>query len=302
MKRYAWVVCAWALCCGTVFAGEEKLRVASLSSVLTDLAMQVGGEQVEIIPILPAGVDPHLYEPTPGDIRKMTEADMILANGLGFETYLDKLRQSVGSKVNVVVVGDFMENPLRAEECAADHDHDHGHHHGDTDPHWWHSVGNAKQAVGVLRDTFAKADPENSERFNANANRILESMNELERWIRVELASLPKDKRVLVTSHDALGYFARDYEFVVLPVYGISTSEQPSSQKVRNLIDSIRARKVNSIFAESLENPRVLQEIMRETGAKLGGALYTDGLGHTEAITYDAMMRHNVKTIVSGLQ
>jgi zinc/manganese transport system substrate-binding protein len=145
-------------------------------------------------------------------------------------------------------------------------------------------------------------DPDGRSDFQANAKAFQDKLKGLAKWTRLQLAGLPKSQRILVTSHDALGYFARDYGFQVLPVQGISTSDQPSSQKVRNLIKEIKSLGVKAIFAENIENPKVLQQITVETGANLGGMLYADGLGIGDAGTYIGMMRSNVTTIVGALQ
>lgn len=282
----------------------EKLAVASLSTVLADIAGNVGGDKVEITNIIKPGIDPHGFEPTPGDIKAISKARVVLVSGLGFEGYLDKLRTAVGSGPIFVVVGEAIK-PIMTEDDH-DHDHDHAHVHGKdgkvADPHWWHSVANAKIATRVIRDAFVRADPADAATFEANARAYMGRLDELSKWMKLEVAKLPKNKRTLVTSHDALGYFARDNGFEIHPVQGISTSEQPSSKKVRDLIGKIKAEGVKAIFAENIENPKVLSEITKETGAKLGGTLYADGLGKDEAKTYDAMMRHNVTTIVGALQ
>jgi zinc/manganese transport system substrate-binding protein len=127
-------------------------------------------------------------------------------------------------------------------------------------------------------------------------------LNELQRWSRVKVAELPSSRRKLVTSHDALQYFARDYGFTILPVKGISTGEEPSSQHVKEIIGLIRSQGVKAVFFESIENSRAVNQIAAETGARTGGILYSDGLGDTEASTYDSMMRHNISTIVDGLK
>jgi len=295
------IVLAMAL--GVVWArAEEKLQVASLSTVLTDIARNVGGDKVEVVNIVKPGIDPHEFEPTPGDIKTISQAKVVLVSGLGFEGYLDKLRAAVGGGPVFVVVGDAIK-PIMTD--AEDDDHDHGSAHKDgkvPDPHWWHSVPNVKIATRVIRDAFVQADPAEAEAFEGNAQAYLEKLDGLGKWVKLEVAKLPKDKRILITSHDALGYFARDNGFAIHPVQGISTADQPSSRKVRELIEEIKTEGVKAIFAENIENPKVLSEITKETGAKLGGTLYADGLGKDEANTYESMMRHNVTTIVSALQ
>jgi zinc/manganese transport system substrate-binding protein len=170
------------------------------------------------------------------------------------------------------------------------------------DPHWWHSVENMKRATREVAIIFGNTDPKHAADYERNAEAYLQSLDELERWIRVKIASLPPEKRKLVTSHDALQYFAKDYGFTILPVKGISTGEEPSSRHTKELIGIIRREGVKAVFFESIENPRALRQISEETGAKTGLMLYVDGLGEPSANTYDSMMRSNVTAIVEGLK
>jgi len=287
---------------------EDKLTVASLSTVLSDVAKHVGGDKIDLIQIVKPGIDPHDFEPTPSDVRAISKAQIVLASGLGFEGYLSKLEQSVGSGPKFVIAGQAIK-PIMG--FAGDHDDHEGHSHshgqadesGKTpDPHWFHSVRNIEIVTNLLRDAFIAADPANQAAYTANAKAYQDRLEALSKWVRLQVAQLPKDKRILVTSHDALGYFARDHGFQVLPVEGISTGDQPSSKKVTALIAEIRGAGVKAIFAENIENPKVMQEITRETGAKLGGVIYADGLGDKEAATFEDMIRHNTSTIVNALK
>lgn len=301
-------ICAATLITPDFALAESKLKVTSLSTVMTDIAKNVGGDAVDVTNLIQAGIDPHGFEPTVRDVKSMAESQVVLASGMGFEPYLSKLRRSLAGGPDLVIVGDSIK-PILMEVEHEDHGHDHGHSHGDSgadgmvpDPHWWHSVANAKTATTVIRDALIKADPENKTIYQANTKTYQEKLDALAKWIKLEVAKIPRDRRILVTSHDALGYFARDNHFEVEPVQGISTREQPSSKQVRQLIDTIQSKQVKVIFAENIENPKILSEITRETGAKLGGTLYADGLGATEASTYESMMRHNTSTIINGLQ
>jgi len=293
-----------ALASLTNLVAADKLAVASLSTVLSDISENVGGDKVAITNIVKPGVDPHDFTPSPSDIKTISNSTLVLASGLGFETYLEKLRESVGTKPTFVVAGDALKPIYGFSECE---DHAaHGHTHADPkttpDPHWFHSIRNVEVVTNQMRDAFIKADPTNKTTYTANAKAYQGKLAGLRKWVNLQLATLPKDKRVLVTSHDALGYFARDYGFRVFPVEGFSTSDQPSSKRVAELIQEIRAAKVKAIFAENIENPKVLREITKETGATLGGVIYADGLGDNEAKTFDSMMRHNVTTVVGALK
>jgi zinc/manganese transport system substrate-binding protein len=294
----ATVFLAW-----TTFAQAEPLRVASLSTVMADLARDIGAERVEVTEIVKPGVDPHIYEPTPGDRKTMAKSQILLASGLGFEGYLDKIRPSLEkSGVRLVVGGDVVKPIEGACDEHEGHDHSHGHSHGTTDPHWWHSISNVQAVATQICNAFVAADPEGKATYEANAKNLQNRLAALSKWVRLQLAALPKANRVLVTSHDALGYFAKDNGFEIFAVQGISTSDQPSSQKVKRLIGEIKARKVKAIFAENIENPKVLEQITNETGSKLGGVLYADGLGSGPAGTYEGMMKSNVATIVEALK
>jgi len=272
-------------------AVRADLKVASLSTITTDLAKNVGGSHVTIQPVIRPGIDPHEFEPTTRDIRNVADADLVLYTGKGMEGFLGKLSDAAGRKTRFIDVGKGIPS-LRMEEDGQLVE----------DPHWWHSVENMKRATRTVADAFAKADPAHASDFQANAATSIQSLEELQRWIRVKLADLPRSKRKLVTSHDALQYFAKDQGFTILPVKGVSTGEEPSSKHVRALIEIIRKEGVKAVFLENIENRRAVDRIASETGARVGGVLYADSLGETEASTYDSMMRHNVTTIVDGLK
>ncbi len=289
------------LAVASVRAGAEPVRVASLSTVMADLARDIGGERVEVVEIVKPGMDPHIFEPSPGDYRSLSNSRILLASGLGFEGYLDKLRPVLEKTGVRLVVGGEVVEPIEGACEGHDHSEDH-HHHGTADPHWWQSVSNVQRVARQIRDALITIDPEGQGTYEKNAAKLDARFEDLGKWVRLQIVQLPKKNRVLVTSHDALGYFAKDYGFEILAVQGISTSDQPSSQKVRDLIVQINARGVKAIFAESIENPKVLGQITAETGAKPGGVIYADGLGSGETGTYEGMMRHNVTTIVEALK
>lgn len=285
----------------TLVADSKPLVVASLSSVLGDLAKNVGGNKVEVIDIVKAGKDPHDFNPTPVDVKKIAESRIVLASGLGMESYLDSLQKNAGKNTEFLIVGTRIK-PLMTVE-SHHHGHKHETHEGKVpDPHWWHSIANVKIATNVLRDAFSAADPANRDEYYRNAAVYQKQLDVLEKWAKLQIAQLPRDKRVLVTSHDALGYLARDYGFAIEAVEGINPADQPSSKKVRDIIALIRKENVKAIFPESTDNPKVLQEITKESGAKIAPALCVDGLGGDHANTYDAMMRHNISCIIGALK
>lgn len=272
-------------------SGRADLTVASLSTITTDLAKNIGGIHVKIEAIIKPGIDPHEFEPTPSDVKKVAKADLVLFTGKGMEGFLTKLEEAAGVTGKFVNVGEAVPSLTMTEEGRKVED-----------PHWWHSVENMKRATRLVTDRFEQADPANRAYYAGREKEYLTTLNELQRWSRVKVAELPSSRRKLVTSHDALQYFARDYGFTILPVKGISTGEEASSQHVKEIIGVIRNQGVKAVFFESIENSRAVNQIAAETGARTGGVLYSDGLGDTEASTYDSMMRHNVSTIVDGLK
>ena len=170
------------------------------------------------------------------------------------------------------------------------------------DPHWWHSVGNIARATRVVRDELIRLRPGLRAEFSAHAAAYTDRLDALEKWVKAKVAELPRDRRKLVTNHDSFGYFAREFGFSVYPIAGLTLNDQPGSKKVAQIIGTIREQGVKAVFSEDIENPKVIEQITRETGAKLGGKLFSDGLGAKPNDTVDAMFRHNVTTIVEALK
>lgn len=270
---------------------RAELKVASLSTITTEIAQSVGGDAVRVTPIIKPGTDPHDFQPSPLDVREIEGADLVLLTGKGMEGYLTKLEEAVGNKAKFVDVGSAIASLKLEEEGTVVED-----------PHWWHSIENVKKATVAVKKQFVASDPANKSVYEKNAAVYLDKLTDLQKWARKEVSKLPRDKRKLVTSHDAFQYFARDYGFTIYAIEGVSTDDQPSSKKVTDLIKTIREQKVKAVFFESIENPKVVGEITRETGAKVGGELYADGLGDKEAATYSDMIRHNITSIVGNLQ
>jgi ABC-type Zn uptake system ZnuABC Zn-binding protein ZnuA len=267
----------------------ETVKVVSFSAILTEIARTVGGDAVTVIGLVKPGVDPHEYQPTPGDLKQLAGARLILASGKHLEHYLDKLQAASGSDAGLLKVGDQL--PSLAFS---------GGEHSE-DPHWWQSVTNVERATRIVRDALVAADPASAAKFQKNAAASLAQLAALNRWIKQQVALLPRDKRELVTSHDAFQYFARDYGFKIYAIEGIDPDQEASTRQVNDLIDVIRKEGVKAIFLEDTLNPKVSSQITRETGAKIGGTLYADGPG-AGADTYEKMQRHNVTTIVEALK
>jgi zinc/manganese transport system substrate-binding protein len=283
-------------------SGANLLQVASFSTVLTEIAQQVGSDHVIVAGLVRPGQDPHEYQPTPEDLRQAASAKLILLSGKHLEHYLDKVQQATGGKAASLAVGDALASlrmkvdPDEKAKVSADRNG------MIEDPHWWNSVVNVEKATVIVRDELSKVDPANRADYDRNARAYLAKLEELDQWAKRKVAELPRDKRKLVTSHDAFQYLAKDYGFKVYAIEGVSTETEPSDRHIADLIDEIRKEQVKAIFLENTLNPKVSVEIIKETGAKIGGTLYADGLGEGDGSTYDGMVRHNIATIVDSLK
>jgi len=287
--------------------GEKRpgrVRVVATYSVLGDLVKNVAGDIAEVVTLVGPDGDAHTFEPTPKDGVALAEADLIFENGIGFETWLDKLHSSSASKARRFVVTEGLK--LRQSECRHDHKPGEKHEHED-DPHVWHDVGNAIHMVGAIRDRLAEADPPNADRYRANAAAYLDRLTALDAWVVEKVATLPKGKRQLVTSHDTFGYFAERHGFEVVgsALESVSTeASDPSPATFAKLIESVRAAKVPAIFAENVHNPKLMERLAKEAGVRLAPPLFTDALGKpgSDGDTYEKMVQHNVTTIVDALK
>ena len=283
-----------ALFAALPLVAAEPIRVSTFSTILTEIAQQVGKDRVAVTGHVRPDTDPHDFEPKPADMKIVGDAQLILLSAKHMEGYVGKLKQATGAKGRLVEVGDGFSS-LKMED---------DHHPGQIveDPHWWHSVSNVQKATKIVRDELNKISPADQALFSANAAKYLAGLEALQKWAKTKIAELPRDRRKLVTSHDAFQYFARENGFTIYAIEGISSSDQPSSKKVGEIIAAIRSQNVKAIFPESIENPKVLKEITRETGVKVGRELHADGLGAGEASTYEGMYKSNVSAIVEALK
>ena len=281
---------------------DEPLPVVASFSILGDLTARVGGDRIALTTLVGPDGDAHVYEPGPGDARAVSEARLLVVNGLGFEGWMDRLKGAAGFD-GIEVVATAGVEPLKLAE-EDDHGHDHGHDHGAIDPHAWQNVANAEIFVRNIAAGLEQADPAGAAVYRANAEAYLAELQALDADIRTSLAAVPAERRVLVTSHDAFGYFATAYGLKVLAPQGISTESEASAADVAALIRQIRKDGVQAVFVENVTDPRLLEQIVRETGARIGGTLYSDALSPpgTGAATYVGMMRHNAGAITAALQ
>lgn len=278
---------------------QEKLPVVASFSILGDFVGQVGGDRVSVTTLVGANGDAHVYSPTPADAKSMAAAKLIVVNGLKFEGWMTRLIKSSGAKATVATA------TIGIAPLKGDDDHGkagHGHDH-DVDPHAWQSVANAKVYVGNIRDALVKADPAGKDAYEANAARYLAQLDAVESEIRAAIARIPADRRKAITSHDAFGYFVKAYGIAFIAPQGVSTEAEASAKDVARIIRQVKAEKVPAVFLENVTNPRLVEQIARESGAKVGGRIYSDALSDAAgpAGTYIAMMKHNISEIEKAL-
>ncbi|MCO5081586.1 MAG: zinc ABC transporter substrate-binding protein AztC [Rhizobiaceae bacterium] len=301
----------------TAATAAEPLKVVASFSIIGDLAKNVGGDRVEITTLVGPNGDAHVYEPRPADAAALSSAAIVLVNGAQFEGFLPRLVEASGSKAPVVEVSKGIEL-LKSEEehhhgeeaHEGGHDdahdekeagagHDHGHHHGAFDPHAWQSVANAQIYVTNIATAFCAADAAGCDAYKANADAYNQKLASLDAEIRADVAAIPADKRTIITSHDAFGYFEHAYGLKFIAPEGVSTDAEASAADVAALIRQVREDKAAAIFVENITNANLINQIASETGLKVGGELFSDALSDENgpAATYVDMMRHNIETI-----
>ncbi|MGR7996709.1 metal ABC transporter substrate-binding protein [Xanthobacter sp. ZOL 2024] len=299
---------------------EAKLPVVASFSILGDFVKNVGGDRIALTTIVGPNGDSHVYQPTPADAKALADAKVVVVNGLGFEGWMDRLVKASGTKAEVVVATKGITprtrtaaEPQEDEDEHAGHDdhkdHDdhkgeaHGHHHGATDPHAWQSIANAKVYVANIRDGLIAADPAGKDAYTANAAAYIAKLNALEQEVKSAMAAIPAKQRRIITSHDAFGYFGEAYGVKLVAPEGVSTESEASAKDVARIIRQIKAEKIPAVFLENISDPRLMEQIAKESRARIGGELYSDALSDDKgpATTYILMMQSNVRALNSAL-
>jgi zinc/manganese transport system substrate-binding protein len=297
-RRHAIAIGAGALLAPAAAArAQEKTKVIASFSILADFVRSVGGERLEVGALVGANGDAHVYAPSPADARRLAEAKVVFVNGLGFEGWFDRLVKASGTKARIVVAT----KGIRPRERKGDDDHDHDH--GRADPHAWQVVANAKVYVANIRDALIAADPSGKSAYEANAAAYRGKLDALEQEVRDTIAKIPRERRRILTSHNSFGYFQAAYGIEFIAPQGVSTEAEASAKDVAAIITLIRSKKIAGVFLENVTDPRLLRQIASETGAKIGGTLYSDALTDEkgDAPTYIDLMRHNLRQIAGVL-
>jgi zinc/manganese transport system substrate-binding protein len=273
---------------------QDRISVVATFSILGDFVKNVGGDRVDVTTLVGPNGDVHVYLPTPGDAKRVAAARALFINGLGLEGWMSRLITASGSKAHVVVASTGVE-----KRNVTDGDG------GSTavDPHAWQSVANAKIYVANIRDGLDSIDPAGKATYDANAAAYIGKLDALEEEVRTTIEKIPSDRRKIITTHDAFGYFSDAYEMSIIAPEGVSTEAEPSAREMAKIIAQIRRQKIPAVFMENITDPRLMRQIARETGAKIGGTLYSDALSEPNgpAGSYIDMMRHNVREFSKAL-
>jgi zinc/manganese transport system substrate-binding protein len=289
--------CAALFAIGPARAQGDRLKVVATFSILADLIGNVGAARVDGAMLVGPNGNAHVYAPSPADARKVAEARLVFVNGLGFEGWLDRLVKASASKASIVVVSKGIKP--RERETGGDHDHDHGR----ADPHAWQSVANVKIYARNICDALVAADPGARDTYETNTAAYVGKLDALDREVRQTIARIPLDRRRVITSHKAFGYFQDAYGIEFTAPQGVSTEAEVSAKDVAALIKQIKAQKIAAIFLENITDSRLMEQIAKETGAKVGGILYSDALTEAsgDAPTYIDLIRHNLKQLAGAL-
>ena len=283
----------------------DRLPVVASFSILGDMAGRVGGDRVAVTTLVGPDGDAHVYEPTPDDIKAVAATKLLIVNGLGFEGWMDRLAEASGYGGPVTVASSGVA-PREMAEAEDGDDHaeagSHPDHHG-IDPHAWQDVANAIVYVKNIAAGLDAADPEGKPIYDANAAAYIADLEGLDAEARAAMAALPADRRKIITSHDAFGYFGAAYGLDLLAPEGVSTESEASAADVARIIRQIREDAIPAIFVENIKDRRLIDQIAAETKAVVGGELYTDALSEKDgpAPTYVDMIRHNIATLTEAL-
>lgn len=284
----------------------QPVRVVATFSILADMVREVGGEQIALTTIVGRNGDAHSFEPTPRDARALGQAQMLVRNGLGFEGWLPRLMEASGFS-GLDVVASTGIHALRLDEASheaddrADHDVEH-RHDGDLDPHAWQDLSNGMVYVRNIAEGLVRVDPVHAEQYRRRAEAYIARLRAEDQAVRQQLTAIPAAQRVMMTSHDAFGYFGHAYGIRLISIVGISSEAEPTARMIASLIDQIRAEHIHALFLENAANPKLMQRIAQETGVRLGGMLYADALDapDREAGSYLGMFRWNMQQLLAA--
>jgi zinc/manganese transport system substrate-binding protein len=278
--------------CHSLFLEAAPLKVVVSFSILGDVVSAIGKEHVVVTSIVGPNGDAHVYQPKPSDAKNIANADILFINGLGFEGWIERLIETTGFKKQVVVVTKGIKpRTLGGENSPI------------IDPHVWHNPHLVKIWVHHIVKGLSKIDPLRKEIYEANGKAYIEELRKLDQWIKAKLQAIPKERKRIVTAHDAFGYFSERYNVEIISPVGLSTDAEPTVQTVNRIIRFIKKHHISTIFLENISNAKMIEQIAEETGAKIGGILYSDSLSTSmePGDTYLHLMYHNMAYIENAM-
>ncbi len=291
--------------CGPAPQGSDGgLKVLASTSFLADIARNVAGERAEVKSLLPLGADPHSYQAAPSDVAKIAKSNVLILNGLEYEHFIEPLIENAGGERLIVTATDGL-NPREMGDHAEETESGAGDVHEAGDPHMWLDPNLVVAYVENIRDGLSEADPEGADVYRANADSYIEELKSLDAWILEQVNAIPRERRLLVTNHEALGYFAERYGFKVVDTIlpSFSSEAGASAQEIAAVVKAIQSSGAPAIFLSEVENEKLANQIADETGVKVVDDLYFETLTNgAPAATYIDMMKHNVSRIVGALK
>jgi len=292
MKRLPVALAVAALLSSPLAMAKTVTAVASFS-ILGDIVHQVGGDHVKVNSLVGPDGDPHSFEPSPQDSKEINASDVVFVSGLGLEGWIDRLVSASGYKGKVVTASEGVKSSQMVDDGKEI-----------TDPHAWNSMANGVIYATNVMNALIAADPEDADYFRKRGGDYIEQLKKLDEWAKSEFASIPQEKRKVLTSHDAFGYFGREYNVTFMAPVGFSTEAEASASGVASLIKQIKEEKVKTYFIENQTDPRLVKQIAAATGAQAGGELYPEALSGPKgpATTYEKAFKHNVETIVASMK
>ncbi len=284
------IICINLLIASSLLA-SEKPKIIATTTIISSITNEIGGDLVDVESLVPVGGDPHLYEPIPQDAIKIVKADLILMNGLTLEGWLNEFIDNSGTKATVV------NTTTGIEAITSDK------YSNSPDPHAWMDAANGIIYAENIKNALVAQDKPNEETYTKNFELLKAKLEELDKEIAASILSIPEEKRVLITSHDAFKYYGRKYGLRMESILGTSTDAQAQTSDINRLYKVIKETGFPAIFIESTINPQTIKQIAKDTKVKVGGKLYADSLGepNSPAGTYEGMLRENTQTIVNGL-
>ena len=274
-----------------------QLNIVTTTGMIADLTQNIGGKHVKVTALMGTGVDPHLYKATQGDLRRLVNADIILYNGLHLEGKLQDIFEKMARKKPVFAISSL----ISSEDLI--------YHDNSPDPHIWFDITLWQKAGERVLEILIAQDPNNQKEYQRNAQRYLKQLQQLHVWVQTEIATIPQSRRILITAHDAFGYFGRAYDIQVKGLQGVSTASEFGLQDIRQLKTLVVKHQIKAVFVESSVSPRFIEALVKGVEAEghpltVGGELYSDAMGlkNTPTGNYIGMVKHNVNTIVSALK